>query len=142
LNFFDIGLKDVQLSSWIKQFWRDRTVARKKKAANGKGNGEVTLVRRHKESGETSPRKRGRPHPDFELGYLDASGNFQAGNPPKRRRRRGRPVGSGKGPGRPRTVSAAGGLNEIEQIVRREVSSRLKAAREAAISAFNRALGV
>ena len=117
-------------------------MARKKKAANGNGNdGEVKLVRRHKESGEMSPRKRGRPHPDFELGYVDAGGQFQAGNPPKRRRRRGRPVGSGKAMGRPR-VASAGGLVEIEQIVRREVDSRLKAAKEAAISAFNRALGV
>lgn len=113
-------------------------------------NGAIKLVRRHTKSGEISARKRGRPGPDFEVGYLDAAGEFKAGDPPKRRRRRGRKPGpkagamTGRKPGRPvgsgRKAAAAGGLNEIELIVRREVDTRLKAAREAAIAAFNKAL--
>lgn len=116
-------------------------MARKKKSSNN-GVSEIKLARRHKESGEISPRKRGRPHPDFELGYVDAAGEFKAGNPPKRRRRRGRPAGSGRPAGVVSPRTAGRGLGEIEQIVRREVDTRLKAAREAAISAFNRALGL
>jgi hypothetical protein len=113
----------------------------RKKAAKG---GAVKLVRRHKESGEISARKRGRPHPDYETGYLDADGQFKPGNPRGggRRRRRGRPAGR---PTRRATTAGrkpAGGLNEIESIVRREVDSRLRAAKAAALEAFNRALGL
>jgi len=111
-------------------------------------NGEIKLVRRNTKSGEISVRKRGRPGPDFEVGYLDAAGEFQAGDPPKRRGRRGRKPGPKPGGkrGRPvgsgRKAAATGGLSEIEMIVRREVDARLKAAREAAIGAFNKALGL
>lgn len=113
-----------------------------------KNGGEIKLVRRNTKSGEISARKRGRPGPDFEIGYLDAAGDFKAGDPPKRRGRRGRKPGPkpGRRPGRPvgsgRKAGGAGGLSEIELIVRREVDARLKAAREAAISAFNKALGL
>jgi hypothetical protein len=115
----------------------------------GSGPKQVKLVRRHRESGAMEPRRPGRPHPDYELGYVDESGNFQAGNPVKRKGRRGRPAGSKnvapglkRGPGRPPASAAGSGLSQIEQIVRREVESRLKSAREAAIAAFTRALGV
>jgi hypothetical protein len=117
-----------------------------------KNGGEIKLVRRNTKSGEISARKRGRPGPDFEIGYLDAAGEFKAGDPPKRRGRRGRKPGPkpgaklGRRPGRPvgsgRKAGGAGGLSEIELIVRREVDARLKAAREAAIGAFNKALGL
>jgi hypothetical protein len=119
-------------------------MAKAKKSADA---GEVKLVRKHKESGAVSARSRGRRHPDFEYGYLDAAGDFQAGDPPKRRgrkRRAGRPVGSGRKPGRPAgsTNARANGLSEIEQIVRREVETRLKRAKAAALAAFDSALGV
>lgn len=111
-----------------------------------KNTAAIKLVRRERKSGDISARKRGRPNPAFENGYLDESGAFVAGNPPKRRGRKGR---WGRRPGRPvgstnAAVAArsAGGLGEIERIVRREVELRLRAAKEAALSAFNRALGV
>lgn len=110
-----------------------------------KNNDEPKRVRRNIKSGEISARKRGRPGPDFEAGYLDAAGEFHPGDPRRRGRRRGRKPG--RKPGRPagmgrKAGSAAGGLSEIELIVRREVESRIKRAREAAIAAFNKALNV
>ncbi len=111
---------------------------RGKKKSKG---GEIKLVRRHRESGEIGPRKRGRPSPEFENGYVDEKGDFKPGDPRRRRRRRGR-----RGPGRPAATPRAkvhnNGLGEIESIVRREVDSRLKAAKAAAIDAFTRALRV
>ena len=118
----------------------------KRKNKNGAAAGAVKLARRHRESGEVSERKRGRPHPDFELGYLDADGAFQVGNPPKRRGRRRRGRGPGRPAGRPvgrpagAVAARAGGLSEIEQIVRREVDRRVRDARAAAIAAISKAL--
>jgi hypothetical protein len=105
------------------------------------------LVRKHKESGAVSPRTRGRRHPDYEYGFLDSAGEFKAGDPPKRRgrrRRRGNRGLPGRRPGRPAgsTTVRTGGLTEIEHIVRREVETRLKRAKAAAMDAFDRALGV
>ena len=117
------------------------------------------LVRRNLKSGEVEARKRGRPHPEFENGYLDESGEFKAGEPrkkkgkpgrpkgssnktrsaksaPKKKGKRGRPAGSGK-----KSAGRAGGLSEIEAIVRREVDARLRVAREAAVAALKSALG-
>ena len=115
-------------------------------------------MRRNVKSGEVEARKRGRPHPDFENGYLDESGEFKAGDPKKKKGKpgrpkgssnkkpakaaktkgkRGRPVGSGKKAG----GKVAGGLSQIEAIVRREVDARLRVAREAAVAALNHALG-
>ena len=115
--------------------------------AKAKAKGEIKLVRRNIKSGEISARKRGRPGPDFETGYLDAAGDFQAGDPPKRRGRRGRKPGPkpGRKPGRPagsgsKAVGSSGLSTEIEAIVRRELDTRLKLARAAAIAAFNKAL--
>jgi len=114
-------------------------VPRGKKAVN---DGEIKLVRKHKESGNVEGRSRGRRHLDYVYGYMDAAGEFQAGDPPaRRRRRRGRPAGS-----RVRRVEVSSrstsGLSEIEQIVAREVESRLKRAKAAALEAFNQALGL
>lgn len=68
----------------------------------------------------------------------------------------GRPKSGGRGPGRPKgstnklfsfmvgngmKPTVAGGLAGIEIIVRREVDARLRNARDAAINAFNAALG-
>jgi hypothetical protein len=110
-----------------------------------KAVGDIKLVRKHRETGDISPRKRGRPSPDFEVGYLDAGGDFKAGDPPKRRggkRRGGRPKGS-KNKVRATAAKVNGrGLNEIESIVRREVETRLKNAKLAALRAFDKALGV
>ncbi|HYF50402.1 MAG TPA: hypothetical protein VEJ63_13415 [Planctomycetota bacterium] len=111
----------------------------------GAANGGIKLARKHKETGKVEARPRGRRHPDYEYGYQDEAGEFQAGDPPtrRRRRRRGRPAGS-----RVRRIetssrkSASSGLSEIEQIVAREVETRLKRAKAAALEAFNRALGV
>lgn len=119
------------------------------------------LVRRNVKSGEVEARKRGRPHPDFENGYLDESGEFKAGEPKKKKGKPGRPKGSSnkatpaksvakkKGKrGRPAgsknkkaAATGAGGLSEIEAIVQREVEARLRLAREAAVAALSRALG-
>lgn len=102
------------------------------------------LSRRHRETGEISERKRGRPNPEFENGYLNDGGEFVAGDPTKRRgrrRRRGKPVGRPAGrrtQGRP----ASKGLSDVERIVKAEVDTRLKIARDAAINAFKVALGV
>jgi hypothetical protein len=114
--------------------------------AKAKAGGGIKLVRRNIKTGDISARKRGRPGPDFETGWVDGDGTFHSGNPRRGRRRGrkpgrkpGRPAGVRRGAGR---MQAGGGLSEIEKIVRREVDSRLKAAREAAISAFNTALGL
>jgi hypothetical protein len=110
-----------------------------------KAKAGIKLVRRHIKSGDLSARKRGRPGPDFEIGWVDGDGEFHSGNP-RRGRRRGRKPGPK--PGRKAGLRgiggarAGGGLSEIERIVRREVETRLKAAREAALSAFNNALGL
>ncbi|HYG73516.1 MAG TPA: hypothetical protein VEK08_00685 [Planctomycetota bacterium] len=100
----------------------------------------LSLARRHIESGEISPRKRGRPAPGYELGYIDAEGNFQPGQPPSTRKRRRR------GPGRPagsKNFRTNNGVSsEIERIVVREVESRLKAAKTAALQALSDALNV
>jgi hypothetical protein len=105
----------------------------------------VRKVRRNKKTGAIEARKRGRPHPDFEIGYLDESGEFHAGNPTRRRGKRGRPKGSVNVAkrGRPSMKHAvnASGLGQIEAIVRREVDLRLKVARDAAIVAISKALG-
>ena len=114
----------------------------------------LKLVRRNVKSGDVEARKRGRPHPEFENGYLDEAGEFHAGEPKKKKGKRGRPKGSSnktkkaagaskgkkKGKTGPRTVAAAG-LSEIEAIVRREVDARLRVAREAAVKAITHALG-
>jgi hypothetical protein len=111
----------------------------------GKSDIEVKLARKHTESGAISERPRGRPSPEYVNGYLIGD-EFHEGNPPKKRGRKGRggrPKGSvnkivrtGNG------IKNAGGLNEIEKIVRREVEMRLKAAKSAALKAFDKALGV
>ena len=94
------------------------------------------LVRRHVVTGKYKPRKRGRPHPDYESGYVDPNGQFQPGNPPKGLRRPGRPPSR-----RAASPVLAGGLQEIELLVEREVRARLNAAREAALAAINQVLG-
>jgi len=117
-------------------------VPRGKKAVN---DGEIKLVRKHKESGNVEGRSRGRRHLDYVYGYMDAAGEFQAGDPPaRRRRRRGRPAGSRvrRVEVSSRSTSGLSGLSEIEQIVAREVESRLKRAKAAALEAFNQALGL
>ena len=97
------------------------------------------LVRKHRESGEISGRKRGRPHPDFENGYLDANNEFHSGNPrgPKRGKRR---MAKAKTAAKA-SVSGGSDIAVIEAIVRHEVDTRLKAARHAAIAALDKALG-
>ena len=104
------------------------------------------LVVRDKKSGDFSPRKRGRPSPDVEVGYLDAGGKFKHGNPRKRRGRR-RKAAAVSVPlnGRVRRGRAPAprpGLSEIDRIVRREVESRLRRAKDAALKALDRALDV
>ena len=109
---------------------------------------EINLVRRHKEKGTIEPRPRGRQNPEYEYGYISGTdeSTFAAGDPPKRRgrKRRGRPAGSRNRA--PRQSGGNGrstaGLSEIERIVAREVESRLKQAKAAALTAFERALGV
>ena len=113
--------------------------------------GEIRLVRQNRESKDVSPRKRGRPHPDFENGYLDAHGEFHSGQPRGPKRRRGRPKGSksaahtsnGANSSTLKLSKAGGGagIAMIEAIVRREVDARMKVAREAAVAALNKALG-
>jgi len=75
---------------------------------------------------------------------LDVDGSFVEGNPRKARKaKRGRPKGSINKPktmGKPAT--RIGGLSEIELIVKREVQTRLIAAKKAAIDAFTRVIGV
>jgi hypothetical protein len=108
----------------------------------------VKLARRHLASGEISDRKRGRPHPDYELGYVDAAGVFQAGEPlveKKRKKRVVRPKGSANkkktsAPAKAKTLAGIDGLGEIEAIVCREVERRLGEAREAAIAAIAKVL--
>jgi hypothetical protein len=102
-----------------------------------------TLARRHKDSGKVEPRKRGRPNPEFEAGYVDSEGEFHAGDIPKGRRGR-----RSKRPGRPKGLKNSetqgirnrNGLSEIDRIVRQEVDARLRAAKNAAIKAFEKAL--
>ena len=115
----------------------------------------LKLARRNLKSGDVEARKRGRPHPEFENGYLDEAGEFHAGEPKKKKGKRGRPKGSAnkakkvagkpgkkKGKSGPRSINvAAAGLSEIEAIVRREVDARLRVAREAAVKAITHALG-
>ena len=109
---------------------------------------EIKLVRKHKGTGAVEPRKRGRPHPDYENGYLDESGNFVAGNPVKKKGKRGRkpgpkPAGKpGRKPGRPKgtkKAAAAGGLSEIEAIVRREVAERIATVKAQVLAAVTSA---
>lgn len=112
------------------------------------GASEFNLVRRHKEKGTIQPRARGRKNPEFEYGYIVGTdeSTFSTGEPPKKRghKRRGRPAGSKNSVSRQSggNTRSAAGLSEIERIVAREVESRLKAAKAAALSAFDRALGV
>lgn len=100
------------------------------------GNGQaIKLVRRNKTTGVVEARRQGRPHPDFENGYLDVSGQFVAGNPFKEKRKVGRPK-------RTEVVQLHGsGIGEIEAIIQREVQTRLNAAKEAAIKTFQQTLG-
>lgn len=64
------------------------------------------------------------------------------GPKPGGKRGPGRPKSSGRGSGRPKVVGRnAVGLDGIEAIVKREVDLRLRNARDAAIKAFNLALG-
>ena len=113
--------------------------------AKRKMKASVKKVRRNIKSGAIEARKRGRPHPDYEIGYLDAAGEFHAGNPTRRKGKRGRPKGSvakkSTGTASIKRAVGAGGLGQIEAIVRREVDVRLKVARDAAIVAISKALG-
>ena len=102
----------------------------------------VKKVRRNRSTGEIVPRAPGRPHPDFEMGYLDESGEFHAGEPPRRRRRRRRSAGAATAAAKPGPRAAvhtapSGGLSEIENIIQREVNARVRAAKEKAIAALN-----
>lgn len=116
----------------------------------------LQLVRKHKTSGEVEPRPRGRQHTDYEYGYISGGNHatFRAGDPPKAKKGKG---GRPKGSKNKITKAAAGappakaarpvalkvnGLGAIEQIVQREVEARLRAAKAAALKAFNSALGV
>ena len=96
--------------------------------------------------GTVERRKRGRQPQGAILGYNDESGTFQEGKPRKGRVRRSRPAGVATvRRGRTRLVARSGGsagLSEIDAIVQREVKSRLQKAKDAALSAFNKALGV
>jgi len=95
--------------------------------------------------GTVEPRKRGRQPQGAVMGYIDEAGDFHEGKPRKTRGRRGRRAGSATGkrgrPGVPR-VGTGTGLLEIEAIVKREVRFRLQKAKDAALMAFNKALGV
>ena len=109
-----------------------------------KSIGSIELVIRNRESGKIGPRKCGRAPVGVEIGYMTADGQFHPGNPRKRRRRRGRKSTlsarrNGANTGR---KPSAGGLGEIEMIVRREVEARLGRAKQAAVDAIEKALGV
>jgi hypothetical protein len=109
---------------------------------NVKKAAEMKLVVRDKKTGKFSPRKRGRPSPDVEVGFLDAEGKFKPGNPRKRRRgRRGKTAVAGSSMNGARR-GATSGLDEIDRIVQKEVAVRLKRAQAAAITAFDRALAL
>jgi hypothetical protein len=91
------------------------------------------------DTGKVIARPRGRCPAGAVNGYEDESGAFKEGNPPKKRGRRGK-RGRPKGSSNKVVTKSGGGLSEIEAIVRREVNTRLKTARAAAIAAFNKAL--
>jgi hypothetical protein len=111
-------------------------MARKKKV---EAPAEIKVMRRNKESGEISEVPRGRPHPGYERGYVDAEGNFVVGEIPKKRgrkpgrkaaskpgpkvgRKRGRPVGSTN-----KSKVTGGGLSgRLNKLVEKAVSSRLR----------------
>jgi hypothetical protein len=119
---------------------------------------DLKLARRLAD-GTIEARKRGRQPAGAVIGYMDASGAFVEGEIPKAGKRKGgrrkgskntrklgRPAGKrlGRPLGRPKGSGArigAGGLSEIERIVQAEVSRRMSAARDAAISAISAALG-
>lgn len=129
-------------------------------ASKAKGNNAplvniIRLVRKDKKTGRISSRGPGRPHPSFEYGYT-SNDVFHLGNPPvdgrsKRRKavRKNHGVNRGINPaaGYPnqqvpaQAQKKASGLDAINDIVKREVNSRLQAAKAAALEAFNRALG-
>ncbi len=106
------------------------------------------LVRKNKTTNVIEPRKPGRPHPDYEYGYLDAQGAFHQGDPVAKKRKPGRPAGSVNKAGRIDLNVKFGrkakgqGLDAIGEIVAQEVKSRLQEAKAAAIDAFTKALDV
>lgn len=94
----------------------------------------IQLVRRNLKTGKISLRKRGRPHPDFENGYMQGD-QFYLGNVPSAKRGPGRPKGS---------LNVRKGDSDlgkaIDTIVEKAVQDRLKQAKQVAIEAFSQAL--
>jgi len=102
-------------------------------------SGGVRPVRKHRETGIITDRRRGRHHPDYEYGFTVDNGKFQPGEPKitaKRKARKAR---------KKTTASLAIDLGgEIRDIVEAEIETRVQArlakAGQAAMKAFNKAI--
>ena len=99
--------------------------------------GGIRLVRKHKETGIVTDRRRGRPHPDYEQGYTIDNGPFRLGDP-KIKHRKAR---KSKLARKAIEISLGAEIQEVvEQAVEHRVQSRLAKAGKAAIKAFTKAL--
>lgn len=110
------------------QQWCCLTLSRGCTMING-----IQPVRRNKATGAIEPRKQGRPHPDFEYGYLDENKVFHL-EPAKNKGKATVQI--------VRNAPQTGAVSEIEKIVQQEVQRRLTVAKAAAVETFSATLGV